>query len=357
MTAIAAASNCGVPFQVGIEPADLQRDRAAIESVWNRGLSSNRFRYQFYLYNPAGVARIWRLNDGQGRLVGAVGLHPRRFSVEGRTCTIGAIGNFAVEPGFRSAGPAVKMQRALLDSLPTAGFPFAIGPTAKAGPVLKRAGCQPVGEVQRWVKPLRTADKLTGALRHAWLGRVAGSVVDTALRWSARETFAPRARTFTCGFTDRFDAQFDSLWQRAACQFGITGERTAAYLNWRYLTNTDERRQIFCVKTEQEGLCGYIVALPVERSVEISDIYFDRPEVLDVLLAEFLRQIRHDRRVQNVVMELFGSHHVAQTLRSFGFHRRPNAKIFYVSEPSASIPRDVLLDEEHWFLTGADLSY
>lgn len=356
MTVIAAAPPCGHSSQISIELADLRRDRAAIEAVWNSGLCCDRYRYQFYLNNPAGDGRIWRLNDGGGGLVGALGLHPRRFSVEGRACTIGAIGNQAVEPAFRSAGPAVKMQRALLGSLAAAGYPFAIGATSKAGPVLKRAGCQVVGDVQRWVKPLRTGQKLAGTLKHRWLGCVAGGLLDTALRLTARETYAPRPGNFTCGFTNGFDARFDDLWQRAACQFGITGERTSSYLNWRYLKNTDEPRQIFCAESKQEGLLGYLVAMQADGALQISDLFFDRPEVLDVLLAEFLRHIRRNHQVEVVAMELFGSHRVAQALRRFGFHRRPHARQVYISASASSIPRAVLLDEERWFLTGADVS-
>ena len=356
MSAIATDVNSSVLFPVSVEQADPERDRIEIQGVWDRGLGPGPYRLAFYLNNPVAPGRIWRLNDACGRLVGALGAHARRFLVEGRHCTIGEIGNLAVDPEFRSGGPAVKLQRAYLDSLEPAGQPFAIGATAKAGAVLKRSGCQELGPVQRWVKPLRTGSRLGVTLRHPWLGRCAGQFVDAALRWTARETYAACPRELTCEVVERFDARFDDLWQRSLCQFGITGERTAAYLNWRFLRCPDEQPRIFCV-VQNDRLLGYVVAFLTNGTLEITDILYERIEVLDVLLAQFLRQVHRDNRVKNVELELFGASELIQMLRRFGFHRRACAVRFYISRPAERIPRDVLFDEKRWYLTGADLNY
>ena len=76
-----------------------------------------------YLGNPEGQALTWVASDAE-RIVGVAAAFPRRFYFFGEETRGYVLGDFCINPGHRSLGLAVALQRACLEGLSAgdAGF-------------------------------------------------------------------------------------------------------------------------------------------------------------------------------------------------------------------------------------------
>ena len=69
---------------------------------------------------------------------------------------------------------------------------------------------------------------------------------------------------------DRADARFDRLWERARHHYGLAGERTSAYLNWRYAEFTTARHRFFCL-TDGVGEGTLVREVPIDQVEPVDD--------------------------------------------------------------------------------------
>lgn len=342
-----------------IELADLERDRSEIDGVWCRCFGDSHKRFENYLTNPYEVAKIWVYRPDGGAIRGAFGLHAQKLSLGGKVHNVGQIGNLAVDKEYRSAGPAVRMQRQLLGSLKESDRTLLLGVTEDAVALLRRTGCKPVGTAQRWVKILRSEQQLRKRLRPAALAKVAAPLVDTGLRLSSRETYSQRSTAVIVGFEHKFDSRFDRLWERVRSQFPIATQRTSEYLTWRFYRGRESTFQTFWVADAQGELIGYIVFEALgNSSIEVADVMYDGTPALDRLLSEFLRYIRsHESRPTAITWSYFGMDSLGERLQRFGFKRRPELSQAFVYGDSEALNEadPQLFDTQRWYLSGADL--
>src|SRR5262245_51216017 len=78
-----------------------------------------------YTQNPAGPARTWLVRErGSETPVGMASLFPRWVRLNGQTCLSGQVGDFAVDAGYRSLGPAVMLQRATFSAVDAGELTF-----------------------------------------------------------------------------------------------------------------------------------------------------------------------------------------------------------------------------------------
>lgn len=355
----ASVTASGTAQATSVTSADLLLDRSEIEAVWNRGFDVNEHRFQCYLTNPNGKGDIWVFRSEVGEIRGAIGLHAQRMKIGEQSHPVGQIGNLAVDHEFRSAGPAVRLQRALLSSLPPSENALIFGATAKAVHILRRAGCRPVGNAQRWTKILRCEAKLRKFMRSDWLAKLVSPVLNIGLRVTSRETILRWPADVTAGIGNTFDSSFDRLWNRAASQFPIITDRSSGYLTWRFQTRDSAPYRVCWLRDSRQELAGYIVfQINPPGVAEIVDVFYDGPRTLDWLLTGFLRHVRlPELQVQTVSMNYFGSNFLGDKLRKFGFLRRPAETQILVSVNPAILggaPAE-LWDSQNWYLTGADL--
>lgn len=341
-----------------VELADLVLDRAEIEGVWRRCFGDHHGRFDKYLTNPCGEGMIWVYRPEGHSIHGAFALHAQQMSLGGQVHSVGQIGNLAVDAEFRSAGPALRLQRALLGSLAESDRTLIFGITEDAVALLRRTGCKPVGTPQRWVKILRSESQLRKRLRPAVLAKAAAPIVDAGLRLSSRETYLRRAAGVTVGFGDSFDSRFDRLWERVRSKFPIATQRTSEYLTWRFRGGA-ESFQTFWMADAQGELMGYVVFEVLgNSSIEVADVMFDGTPALDCLLSEFLRRIRsHESRPTAITWVYFGMDLLGERLQRFGFKSRPELSQTFIYG-DAEMLRDAapeLFDVQRWYLGGADL--
>lgn len=332
------------------------RDRETILELWRTNLPMATGDRYAWLYEN-GPAKNWLAAGDDGTAIGSTGLMLRNMSLAGNRVCVGQAIDLNVIPEHRSVGPALKLQRSLIDSTRAAGIPLVYAvPSKNADPIMRRIGYRVVGKIERWVRPLQSEYKLRERLPFRPLVKPVSFLVDQALCLKSAERAYRRPAGVRTELAAHFDDRFDRLWTRAAPQFAIAGERTQAYLGWRYQNCPDAEYRTFCLLDEHRELSGYIVyCTDACGFAAISDLLFADGQSLDALLAEFLRHLRRER-MKAASIFYFGTSRVTAALRRYGFSMRFTERQLYVNADRHTAPDNLarLMDRENWHFTKAD---
>ena len=329
--------------------------REAIVDLWRRNLPEALADRYTWLYET-GPATGFLLRSEPGLAVGAAGLMRREFHAFGEPLTAGQAIDLNVDREHRTIGPALALQRAVLKAVESRDIDLAYGfPNRQSEAVLRYAGYRALGELQRWVKPLtcRVAFDRWGWPR--WLARSLAILADPILRGIVTKNFYRRRRDIRVEQVDSFDARFDRLWQSARGQWPILGERTSAYLNWRFCRCPDLCYRALCLTGPSGDLLAYVVHGRRGGTVHVADLLFADETYLDPLLTELMRLVRREKAQTLVVLHL-GNPAVGQALTRFGFWQRPSGRkaMVYLGRDGEG-DTSPFANPQNWHLTGADI--
>jgi hypothetical protein len=330
-----------------VRRADVERDADAIVAVWARNLKSHdeaQHRRKFdwyYRHNPLGPGKCWLLEPaGGGAPVGTAGLGLRRVRLrDGTTRLAGLASDFAVDAEHRSLRPAMLLARSVAA---TAGreVDFIYGlPNSRSAGVFRRIGYVLDATLMRYVKVLRSERFLRTRLKSSLVRRPLALVADVATRTASPETWS-RRRGAVLDELDRFDERFDALWPRVAAAGGGGGaERTAAFLNWRYVHCPLHRysRLALFSDARRSDLLGYAVCvLQEDEQAAVIDLLADPRLAVDDLLAEVVRWARR-RGAASVACELHGAPATEAALSRLKFkYRGETTSLAILSPPTAN---------------------
>ncbi len=341
-----------------VVPADRRADADRIQRLWRRNLPEVPAGRFDWLYGSQ-AADAWLLQTSTGQTVGSTGVMHRRMQILDRTRQVGQAVDLNVDQEHRFAGPALKLQRAVVEKLgsgdPDLLYGFA---NRQSTALLRRAGYRPMGELQRWVKPLRLGPRLQSRGQGGVARTLAGRIALPLLRMASPETYRYHGRSRWVEDVERFDARFDALWATAASRFAVVGERTAAYLGWRFGQCPAGRHDMLGLTDGEDRLAAYVVYRRDNGFAYLADFFYANPADFRCLLAEFLRRMGR-ARVEAVVALWLGAAEVTDTLRHFGFLRRPCGLTKLLRADSARLGMDAarLFDPMQWFLTAADFDF
>lgn len=337
-------------YSVG--PYDAVSAREAILELWRRNFPDALPDRYAWLYE-SGPASGFVLRTDEGRAVGATGLMRRDFTAFGKTLKAAQAIDLNVDRNHRTIGPALRLQRAVLAAVESGEVDLAYGfPNSQSEAVLGHVGYQTLGSLERWVKPLSCSVGFDHLGWPRWLARSSAVLLDPIFSRKFSEVLYRRPRTIRVCEADSFDARFDQLWQTAGNQFPILGERTSAYLNWRFCQCPGQRYRVLGITDANGQLLAYLVHGRSGEAAYVADLLFADGRYLGPLLAEFLRLVRRDN-VRKVVLLYLGRSDVSQALVRFGFWRRPSGRkaMVYIKKGD----RAPFLDLENWHLTSADI--
>jgi hypothetical protein len=287
--------------------------------------------------------------------VGCIGVMPRSFVVGGRAIRAALLGDLAVDKKHRSLMPALTLVRgARRLALAEAQVSYGLPNRAALG-VLKHCGYRELGDFTRWARVLRHAKHLRRMVGVPVVPDVAGSLVD-GVRLAG---MAPRAAVALSGaslqWLDRVDDRFDRLWREASPDYDIVGERTAAFLSWRFLRHPEDRCRIAALVSRGRGSSVRAYAV-LDRSgdlARIRDLFGRREDVghlLDLLLPALVFE-----GFASVSIRYLGSNGVLSLLTDRGFTAREvTCPIVYDVAADSGLDRDALRSPERWHLTDAD---
>ncbi|MBI3861317.1 MAG: GNAT family N-acetyltransferase [Planctomycetia bacterium] len=339
-----------------LECAEPAGDRAEIERFWTEHFTADSRRFPCYFNNPSEPGAIWVLRSETGPVVGTGGLHTIRMVIDGESHRTGHAVNLAIDPKYRTAGPAIQLQRALLEYVRRSDHSLVCGVTDRAAGVLLRAGYRKIGLLEQWMKVLRSERKLQKHLKVQALSKVAALGLDFALWGLSPESRRRRPEGWHVELPDRFDVRFDRLWARAAPQFPIATERSAQFLDWRFRHCCDDEFQIVCLCDSSRELAGYAIYRHQGTTVQLSDLLYARPEDLEILIVETLRHLRRVRPAVHVIyMPYFGNGLLPAALRRNGFIQRPEQNQLLAWTNEERLSQAAIRDRDRWYLTAADI--
>ena len=339
-----------------VRTADLRHDRDTVLTQWKKGLGHGEQAAAIfdwiYRDNPVGDGTIFLLCTGsRGEVVGAKGVSPRFWVICGKQDRAGVFGDFVVDPGHRSLGPALTLLRESVRQSANEFFLLYGFPNRRAVPVYLRSGYEKFGEITRYGKVLRSRHYLESRLP-TWIAAVASVFVDWGLRLDDYLKRLVSARNRDGAWTTEIDGRFDRLWARVDKDNLAMGARTAEFLRWRFIDKPGARHEVFVLaRRDGKELDGYVVCNIDNRGVvTVEDILaadFDR--TFYSLLSTFVRAARK-RGCTAITFEFLGLRRTEPTLKSLRFSPRSQRDIYChksnVVEQSAN--------GGEWYFTAAD---
>lgn len=336
-------------MSITIRRADLARDGAVLlrtyRSYLNPLYDAARFDWM-YGRNPHGAPAAWLAMDGD-EVVGAAGAFPRRLRTPHASFDAWVLGDICVADSHRTLGPAVMLQRACLAAVDageaTLCYDF---PSARMLAVYARLGMAPLVDVIRLARPLRVDHQVRRRVRHAAVARGVSSVGNLVLRLGTRR-LATHGVDITvhqgvCG------QEFSAL-DRELGDDGVAVERSAEYVNWRWLANPLARHDLI-VARRHGRLRGWAVVAAGEQRATIADMLAGEPGIAAALVES---AVAHGRAAGAVSLSMPASDHHPwrPLLRDLGFRAREAAPVV-VYEPGPDRPGR--LSNRAWRLVSGD---
>jgi hypothetical protein len=351
-------------------PLQLSAHRDALIKLWSENLGDPLIRERAaervrWLYEraPAGPAQTWLgVDDGSTSIIGCGSCYPRDTWVDGVKRRGAILADFAVDRLHRTAGPAVVVQRAIAGGSGGAGIELVYGwPNNKSLAVFKRIGYRVVGQTSIWMKPLRShrhVRKRLGERPGADLAaRLGAPVLDLAL---AAQDVARAARGIARLRSDvvsRADARFDELWTRSRPRWNI-GEKSAAYLNWRYADFPTATYRFFTLSDRRTGrLEGYVAYTHRNDAAIVADLFCaDLGSTVDDLLLRFARRAWREGAA-TVSLTYMGTRELTDRLAPLGFHERTTERSLVLYDDKKAPPELAasLTDPQRWFMIDGEL--
>ena len=227
-------------------------------------------------------------------------------------------------------------------------------PNENSVPVHKANNGFLLGYIRRYVKPLKTGYLIQRFVKVAPLGRLLGVFADFFLRLFSKETFYFSTHGLKIEATSSCGSDFDEFWKQFSRKYStmIMTEKTASYLNWKYLQSPKANRKIFCAKKNNE-IQGFIVLEAGERSGYIVDVAALSDEALSVLTAYAIKYFRRLNK-DSVVFICLENNMFLKVFKSFGLVAREEKSHFYIYVDEALEQKEFFRDSRNWFITIGD---
>ncbi len=280
--------------------------------------------------NPAGPA-IWlfAFEGENNELAGMVSIMPKYMLQNGRTIRAGILGDFMVHSRYRVFGPNLLLLKTALAGM--ADFDFELlytVPNTQSVQLIKRAGAYSVGSFKNFVKPLEAKHYLS---RHMdpFPQRLLAPLVNTGLRLISKDTYISSEGFFE--EISEIDESFDSLWDSVKGRLAMAGDRSAAYLQWKYLRNPHNYFKVLTFKEKTGGrLLGFLVFTVDQHRLNIYDMAALNEASIDKLLMKIVSIGRMENCI-SVNVEIFERNPLLASFKSFGFFDAKNDFVVFSS--------------------------
>jgi hypothetical protein len=234
------------------------------------------------------------------------------------------------------------------------GFGFPTRPHAKVG--VRYMNYRMLGELPILGKRIHAAPpvsipRLDPVLRRvaAWAGHLR-SLVRFAF-WAGAERSGGSAPEIV--EVDRFDEEYDRLWDRISGEHTVIAHRSSRYLNWRYVENPMARFIRLAARRDGE-LAGYLVCTALDEEDGRNGIIFDffcgknDPVARPLLRAGLLRLLRE--RVRTIRCGALPHMPVHDHLVSLGFRKWPSSPVINFEILDGSDDGEIMERLEAWYL-------
>lgn len=291
-----------------------------------------RWRW-LYEANPGGPALSWLAITGD-RLAGCTSFFPFRLWLDGEVVHAALGGDGYVRPAFRRTGLGQALHCASRNAMEAQHISCMYGaPGAMNVTPLKHGGSRELGQVARWVRPVRAA---------------ALGVRVPLLRGLrvARPTRGPALEPMVPG-----DPRVDRVWAEARRELRLAAVRDAAFYTWRFLEAPAARQSAFVIVEGGQpiGACA-IECTGGGTALQIVDLV-TVPGAWHAGLRAIVRYAGEHTRADRIAIKLFAPDGRRRQMWRSGFSER-ESKPFLCMIPRAGDRR--FLDPDRWYYNGAD---
>jgi hypothetical protein len=298
------------------------------------GVDADRRFAWLYERNPAGRALTWVAYEG-GEAAGCTSYFPFRLQLDGGP-VLGALGGDGfVRAKFRRRGLGGLLHEAARAGMQANGIGCMYGaPGAMNLTPLKHGGSREVGQVARWVRPLRGAA----------IG-VKPRPLDRFIRGLLRPRFVPHLDVMARG-----DERVEEVWRAAAPHIRLGAVRDACFYTWRFIDAPAHCEPPFVIvqRGRPIGACA-LEAVNDGDTLRIVDLIAVPGAWHDALVAIARYAAETDAHTLDIkLMALDGRR---RNMWRAGFLER-DTKPFLVVIPPDGDRR--FLDPLRWFYCGAD---
>lgn len=281
-------------------------------------------RFDWMQENPAGPA-IWffAFEETNNELVGTISIMPREMVLNGKLIKAGIVGDFMVSNDYRVFGPALSLQKVVLESMSIYGFDYVYTiPNQASFKMNQRAGYVDAVKLVHFIKPLRSAQYLQKYL-NGKLPVYLGYVLDFVLKIFSRESYFLSGRHFD--EIKIMNDSFDVIWEEVRkVETGLYGNHSAKYINWRYLRNPLSAFKIIALRSKSgDALLGYIIFSIVNEKIEIYDILSLKNSYKNKLLKKVIHIARREK-CQSIYIRLVENSLDLNWVRRFMFFNAKN---------------------------------
>jgi hypothetical protein len=338
-----------------IRRGDLNMDREilidALSRYLNPAADARRFDW-LYKDNPHGEAQVWMAVDREnGAVVGSAAAFPRRLYIDSQERLVWVLGDFCINSEYRSLGPALQLQRACLAAVDSGKVAFCYDfPSVGMMAIYKRLGVSPFARVLRLARPLRIDRQVEAVIKSPIIASSMAAVGNLLL---AAKDFQPlKSGNLTVTLHDgECGEEFSVIARRIGDRYGVCVQRSAEYLNWRYLANTYCAYEIMTARRNGD-LFGYAVIAQNQKEYIIADLFgIDSAEIIQRLVKEVVK-LGHARSVHTVSVPLVESHPWVTLFHGLGFRdRESNPMVLYVPKRNYLTKA---LENSRWFIMHGD---
>lgn len=260
-----------IRIREGDVEADGERIANALKSYLTPRADQARFDW-LYKRNPHGQVRVWLALNSGGEIVGTAAAFPRRLYVGREERSGWVFGDFCVRDRYRSLGPALMLQRSLLQAVESGETPVGYDfPSLGMMAVYRRLGVTPAGWMIRLAKPLKVNRIVRQRIRPAALADTVSAFGNLLL--TARNLRLKEDTSLTFELHERrCEEEFTCLAENLRDSYGPCVRRSADYLNWRYLENPYCNLRMI---TARRGgrLVGFAVFAQTDEAGVIVDLF------------------------------------------------------------------------------------
>jgi GNAT superfamily N-acetyltransferase len=339
-----------------IREADIEADRELLLASLSRHLAplgeADHFDWR-YRGNPEGRARSWvAIDRKRDTIVGIASAFPRRVYLSGCEERAWVLGDFYINPEYRSLGPALQLQRACLEAVDSREVAFCYDfPTATMMAVYKRLGINPFGQMLRLAKPLRVDRKVGEFAKHPavvrWLSAAGNRLLALSdQRPRNRERLMISLQKGECG------EEFSALAQAVGRRYAACVQRSAEYLNWRYLADTRCDHEV--LTAHRDGmLLAYVVFATHGEDTTLVDLFGLEDHAVITSLVGSMVDLLRERGIVTVSAPVFESHPWLSLLQGLGFKTREASPVIVYGPPRSGANSSTWKGQT-WFLMHGD---
>jgi hypothetical protein len=301
-----------------VEPSEIKDE---VYGFWGKYLPGTPIdRFDWLQNNPEGSTDwLFAFDVENNELAGMVSIMRHDLFVDGKVKHAGIIGDFMVSDKYRVFGPALQLQKAVIEYKNDVKLELLYTvPNASSLKLGIRAGYLEKIQMRHMIRPLKTELYLLQNRNKTYIKTLGCKIIDNILKNLPIGKYITQKDQFI--ISHEIDSSFEEFWQKYKSEKDVLlGNRCKTYLDWRYCRNpVSDFTFLKYFNNESNNLLGYIVYCVSENKISIYDLVAHESKYIDVMLKKLIYNAYNDG-CQAIYIRLSKTNPVIHKLKKFMF--------------------------------------